>query len=356
PVAKLGREPGSDELPLAVENGTEGWQKTVYQNDTWVGQAIIPQHDGIESPWWLSVSATDHRSLKLDAQPQTVAGYEAGAGRWSNYEDLSGEGSTGGIDRQHRLSPTLRGDGLTIFVGAPNGGERLPAGEPFTVTWTLPRDSRFVPVQQQIYLSTDGGQNFVPITGDIWGIVDRFQVTLPQAATASARVRISAREGVAGNTLFGDSAADFTIGANVTSIAAINFVSSDLMNQNWTDSGFGPSAASSGPMRLIINLSVTNNGQTSIANPFLRVFEVKRSNVLLTRDAASNPTAGARQTFDSGSDNILSPGETAQVRLIVGLTGKKKFDLSVHLYGAPMGGSVIPGSAVKVWHGKPRSK
>jgi hypothetical protein len=356
PVATLGRDQMPDELALSVETGTEGWQKTVYQNDTWVGEAVIPHDDNLTSPWWLSVGATDTQSFKLDGLPQTVAGYQTGAGRWGGYEDSSGEGSEGGIDKQHRLSPTLRGDGLMIFLATPNGGERLTAGEPFTVAWTLPRDSGFVPVQQQVWLSTDGGQNFAPITEDIWGIVDRAQVILPQTATASARVRISAREGVLGNTLFGDSANDFTIGANVTSAAGINFVSSELINQNWTDASPDLSPAATGPMRLTITLNVTNTGQVGVANPFLRVAGVTRGNVLLTRDTGSSPTAGARQSIDVGVDNILSPGETIQARLIVGLTGKKKFDLMMELYGVPVTGSITPGSAVRVWKGKPRAK
>jgi hypothetical protein len=356
PDARLGRDQRADELKLSVETGTEGWQKTVYLNDTWVGEAAIPPDDDLTNPWWLSVSATDAQSFELDGLPQTVAGYETGADRWSGYEDSNAGGSGGGIDRQHRLSPTLRGDRLMIFVGTPNGGERLSAGEPFTVAWTLPRDSGFVPVQQRVWLSTDGGINFAPITEDIWGIVDRFQVTLPETATTSARVRIAAREGVFGNTLFGDSATDFTIGANVTSAASINFVSSELLSQNWTDASSDLSSAATGPLRLIITLSLTNSGQVGVVNPFLRVAGVTRSNVLLTRDTGSSPTAGARQSIDAGGDNVLSPGETVQARLIVGLTGKKKFDLMVELYGVPATGSITPGSAIRVWKGKPRAK
>jgi hypothetical protein len=109
-------------------------------------------------------------------------------------------------------------------------------------------------------------------------------------------------------------------------------------------------------MRLTITLNVTNTGQVGVANPFLRVAGVTRGNVLLTRDTGSSPTAGARQSIDVGVDNILSPGETIQARLIVGLTGKKKFDLMMELYGVPVTGSITPGSAVRVWKGKPRAK
>jgi hypothetical protein len=356
PAAALGRNATADELAFTVENGTEGWQKTLYLNDTWIGEVVIPQDEDLIRPWRLSVSAADSQSFKLDAFPQTVADYLTGTGRWGSYEDSAGEGSQGGADRQHRLSPTLKGDSLTIFVGTPNGGERLTAGEPVTVTWTLPRDSGFIPVQQQIWLSTDGGQNYAPITSDIWGIVDRFDVTLPQSATTSARLRISAREGVFGNTLFGDSATDFTIGANVSSAVNISFVSSELLNQNWADSSSELSPAATGPMRLIITLSLTNSSQVGVANPFLRVAALNRDYVLLTRDSGSRPVTGARQSIDAGDDHILSPGETVQARLIMGLTARKKFNLSVELFGVPVNGAITPGSATKIWKGKPRSR
>jgi hypothetical protein len=100
---------------------------------------------------------------------------------------------------------------------------------------------------------------------------------------------------------------------------------------------------------------LTNKGSVPLANPFLRVDELNRGNVLLTRDAKSKATAGARLSLDVGGDNLLTSGETAKARLVIGLVSKKKFNLSVQLYGVAQGGTVIPSSAVKIWSGKPKS-
>jgi carboxypeptidase T len=356
PRATLGRDTRLDELQLAAEFGTQGWQKTAYLGDTWVGEVVIPQDQDLTNPWRLAVSASDPLSFKLDGSPQTIASYGTGTGRWRNYEDSSGEGAEGGTDSKHRLSPTLKGDGLTLFVGSPGGGERLPAAEPFTVRWTLPSGSGFIPVEQQIWLSTDGGLNFAPITDPMYGNLDKAEITLPRLATTRARIRVGSREGVFGNTLFGDSLTDFTIAMNVGAGVSWAFVSSELVTQNWSDAAVGDLPPATGPLRLAITLNVTNRGQTAIASPFLRVADINRSNVLLTRDRLSNASAGARQSFDAAGDNILSPGETAQTRLIVGLTGKKKFDLSVELFGVPTDGTIAPASGFKAWKGKPRSK
>jgi hypothetical protein len=109
-------------------------------------------------------------------------------------------------------------------------------------------------------------------------------------------------------------------------------------------------------MRLVVNLRITNIGGEEIINPFLRVAEVNRGNILLTRDAKSTPANGANQSIDVGSDNRLSPGETVQARLVVGLVSKKKFNLLVNLYGVPASGDIAPAAAVRVWNSKPKNR
>jgi hypothetical protein len=102
-------------------------------------------------------------------------------------------------------------------------------------------------------------------------------------------------------------------------------------------------------------LRITNRGSTPILNPFLRVAELSRG-VLLTRDAKSNWAAGARQSIDSGSDNVLSPGEASDVRLVVGLVNNKKFSLSAEMYGVASVGTIGPSDATNVWTGKPKTR
>ena len=357
PQAFLGRGEQVNEMRLIAAEGSSGWRKTIYQNDTWVGEGIIPQDENTTEAWRLAVSAVDAAAFGLDAMPQTAASYAAGSGRWENYEDADGAGATGGTDRRHILSPTLNGVYPSLFVGAPAGGERLIGGEPYTVAWTVPRESGFIPVHQEVWLSVDGGVNFSPILQSVAGNADKAQITLPKTPTARARVRILAREGSFGNTLFGDSLIDFSICTNVGSGLEAAFVSSERVDRNWTD---GPSedypSGASGPSQLTINFRITNRSQVAVANPLLRVVELTRANVLLTRDIRPKPTAGSIQFIETGGDNMISPGESVEVRLMVGLVVRKKFNLSVEFYGVPVGGSIGAGSAVNVWKGKPKNK
>jgi carboxypeptidase T len=355
--ATLGRDAHLDELTLAPVSPGEGWQKSLYQDDTWIGETFITQDDNLTSAWRLLVAGSDAAGLNLDGRPESVASYATGTGRWQNYEDAYDTGSEGGADIEHVLSPTVRADLFNVFVAKPRGGERLASGDTYTAAWTIPKNSGFVPVREDVSLSTDGGATFAEIAGAIPGGVEKIGITLPAVATTRARIRVIALEGTIGNILFGDSLSDFTIGANVGSAADISFVSSEKVGLNWSDpSSEDVPDGSSGSLRLIVNLKLTNTGSTTILNPFLRVVDLNRGNVLLTRDPSSRSTTGALQTIDAGSDNALAPGESVQVRLVVGLVKKKKFQLSVILFGVPLSGSIDPAAPLTVWSGKPKTK
>lgn len=358
PRATLGRDAVLNELVLSAANQNEGWQKTFYEGDTWVGETVVIQDDNLTSAWRLAVSATDTRGLMLDGVPATRATYTVGAGHWQNYEDSGGEGHDGGTDTQHVMAPGARGDYSSILVASPGAGERLAAGETYRVVWTVPSQDRlgFVPLEQSLMVSIDGGVNFGPLVTNLPLNARRLDVTIPALPTTRARMGLLIVEPVYRNFLIAPSLGDFTIGVNVGTGVDISFVSSEKVDLNWSDtSSDDPPSTASGASRLILNLKITNRGNVEILNPFLRVDELTR-NVLLTRDPKSNQAAGGRQTIDAGSDNVLSPGETADARLVIGLTKSKKFSLSVEMYGVASGGTIIPASAVNVWSGKPRSK
>jgi len=78
--------------------------------------------------------------------------------------------------------------------------------------------------------------------------------------------------------------------------------------------------------------------------------------VLLSRDAKSKLTIGALQSIDAGGDDLLSPGETAQARMEIGLVIHKKFVMWVNLCGVPVDGTIHPASSVRIWKGKPKNK
>ncbi|HWO02515.1 MAG TPA: M14 family metallopeptidase, partial [Blastocatellia bacterium] len=96
PRVTLGRGANHDELVLVAVGPSEGWQKTIYQNDTWIGETVITQDEDLTSAWRLLVSANDAAGLALDGRPESVASYETGTGKWQNYEDADSVGSTGG--------------------------------------------------------------------------------------------------------------------------------------------------------------------------------------------------------------------------------------------------------------------
>jgi carboxypeptidase T len=356
PTVFLGRNAAIDELSVAQIDATEGWQKTVYQNDTWIGEVVIPQDADTTNPWRLSVLADDTVPFALDAQPQTIAAYGVGTNQWQNYEEHDGSGASGGEDNKHTLAPTMEGNSFTLVVASPIGGERVAAGDTYTVAWTLPKGSSFIPASHDIHYSSDGGFTFRSIQ-QIFGNVEKTQITLPQAATTKARIRVYSREVMFGNIIYGDSQADFTIGANVGTGMEIKFVSSERIDQTWTDSPFDePNFVASGAMRLALTLDITNRGTVAVANPFLRVADMTRPNVLLSRDRTSKQIVGALQTFDVGSDNLLTPDETVRVRLLIGAINKKAFTFSVNLYGVASGGTISPAAPVVVWDKKVKSK
>ena len=353
PRATLGRDGRLDEVAFSAINDAEGWQKSVYSDDTWVGETVLIDDGNLTSPWRLVVSAADTGGFLLDAVPATTATYRAGASHWDNYEDSSGAGNDGGADIQHVIGPGVRGDFPNVLLALPNGGERLAGNERYTVVWTAPNAPGF---PQSLSLSTDGGASYGPLVGDIPPNAQRYEVTIPQVSTTRARLRLLAVDPLSHNYLSAASEADFSIGLNVGSNVDITFVSSEKVDVGWSDTAAGdPPSTASGALRLNINLKITNRGNNSIINPFLRVAELSR-NVLLTRDPQSRWTEGARQTIDAGPDNTISPGETVDARLVIGLITAKKFSLSLEMYGVASGGAINPGDAVNVWSGKPRTR
>ena len=351
PVATLGRDARLDEVALAGIFGN-GWEKTVYANDTWVGETVLTDDGNLTSSWRLSISAADALGLKLDAAPNTIATYTAGMSHWANYEDSTGAGNDGGTDTLHSIGPGVRGDFPSILVAAPEPGERLAGGDEYVITWTAPNAPGFA---QSLSLSTDGGVSFASLAENIPSNAQSYRVTMPKLATARGRIQLLATEPVRNNFMVAMSQGDFSIGTNVGSQVDITFLSSERVDLNWSDtSSDEPPNTASGPSRLIVNVRITNRGSIPIVSPFLRVAEMNRQ-VLLTRDPKSRWTVGARNYIDAGSDNTLSPGETVDARLVVGLLKQKKFFLSVEMYGVPTA-PVGPANPVFIWTGKPKTK
>jgi hypothetical protein len=356
PTVTLGRSGLRDEVAVVANGGpNEGWQKTVYPNDTWIGEGVIFQDFNETDSWGLAVLAQNSFGMKTDGRPGTIADYTAGLGHWTNLEDENGEGFNGGFDLSHSLAPTLRDDFPGIFIATPAGGERFAGADTIELAWTVAKGESFDPAQQTLFFSTDAGRSFATVASSIPGFTDKFAFSLPAVATTGARFRIQAIDRSTGNSVFGESRGDFTIGTNVGSGVDIAFVSSEKTDLSWSDMTQDGETIG-GSSRLTINLSMHNRGTVPIINPFLVISQLNKGNILLSRDPSSRVATGARQTIDTGSDNILSPGGSAQVHLLIGLVANKKFKTTVEMYGVPSGGAIAPAGAVKVWKAKPGNR
>ncbi|HVG18454.1 MAG TPA: Ser-Thr-rich GPI-anchored membrane family protein [Blastocatellia bacterium] len=103
----------------------------------------------------------------------------------------------------------------TVSVTLPNGGETIPAGTPFTITWTASDPDGDNTIQRfEIRLSTDAGATFPDanvIAANVAGNARSFTWAVPITLnTTAARIRITAFDN-AGGQAQDDSNANFTI-------------------------------------------------------------------------------------------------------------------------------------------------
>lgn len=103
----------------------------------------------------------------------------------------------------------------TVTLTLPNGGETIPAGTPFTITWTASDPDGDNTIQRfEIRLSTDAGATFPDtniIAANVAGNARTFIWSVPITLnTATARIRITAFDN-AGGQAQDDSNANFTI-------------------------------------------------------------------------------------------------------------------------------------------------
>lgn len=98
PVVFLGRGTPFTKFAVTASGADEGWRRTRYDGDTWVGHVDVPALGDAEASWTLSVAADDDVALRLDAAPSTRAQYAFGTDGWDGYES--------GPDQQHLLPPS----------------------------------------------------------------------------------------------------------------------------------------------------------------------------------------------------------------------------------------------------------
>jgi hypothetical protein len=102
----------------------------------------------------------------------------------------------------------------TVTVTAPNGGEKLYAGTPYTIQWTASGASRF-----DVSSSTDGGVTYVAVPGctGLAGTARSCAWTAPGPQTTNGRIKVTARD-AAGVAIADVSNAAFVIASGTGAI------------------------------------------------------------------------------------------------------------------------------------------
>ncbi len=114
-------------------------------------------------------------------------------------------------------STTVDSGSPTVTLIAPNGGERLFTGSPYTIRWTATDDVGVTAVD--VAVSADGGTTFAAVAGctGLPGSAQSCTWTTPGPATTQGRIRVTARD-AAGNSGSATSAANFTIVSGTPSL------------------------------------------------------------------------------------------------------------------------------------------
>jgi YD repeat-containing protein len=143
---------------------------------------------------------------------------------------------------------TLNLKNLKVTVTAPNGGEDVGGSSIQKITWDS-GNSQCIS-SQNIYLSTNGGSSFTPITTNLTADVQSYDWTIPaNLSTSSAKIRVMVIDD-AGNGVQDDSDANFTIHVP-TSVGGVI-----TSNTVWTPAG--------SPYIVASNLTIRNNATLTI--------------------------------------------------------------------------------------------
>ncbi|MBX7220401.1 MAG: hypothetical protein K1Y36_10690 [Blastocatellia bacterium] len=136
--------------------------------------------------------------------------------------DAAGNSSFDVSDQNFRISTGGGGDtqAPTVNLLVPNGGETLLAGSTFGIQWTSGDNTGVA--AHSITLSTDSGATFpANVTTGLAGYIQRFDWTVPNPATTTARLKVTASD-AAGNSGFDLSDGNFTIKAGNPNLPTVS--------------------------------------------------------------------------------------------------------------------------------------
>lgn len=186
----------------------------------------------------------------------------------------------------------------TVTITAPKGGEELPTGSSFTITWSA-QDTVGV-VRQSIALSTDGGTTFpVTIAEGLAGNINSFTWQIPDIATDSGIIRIDAVDqagniGSAKSALFRIVRPDYTLAFQPEILNVTRGQKGQLVVNIIRTGGFTGSVTITTPNTSALKIKLSPTQQTTTATTASFNFTIKKKAPLGTQKLlfTSNDASG----------------------------------------------------------------
>ena len=164
-----------------------------------------------------SLTSTNSSPLLLTAHSAVLSGLTANTTYYYKVTSVDAAGNSSSSSVASFQVTTVDSGSPTVTLIAPNGGERLFTGSPYTIRWTATDDVGVTAVD--VAVSADGGTTFTAVAGctGLPGSAQSCTWTTPGPATTQGRIRVTARD-AAGNSGTATSAANFTIVSGTPSL------------------------------------------------------------------------------------------------------------------------------------------
>jgi hypothetical protein len=163
-----------------------------------------------------SLTLSSSSALLLTAHDVTLTGLAANTTYYYRVTSADGAGNSASSTVSSFVTPDANTP-PTVTLVAPNGGERLFTGNPYTIRWTASDDVGVTAID--VAASADGGTTFNPVAGctGLPGTAVSCLWSSPGPATSQGRIRVTARDAAA-QTGSATSAASFTVVSGTPSI------------------------------------------------------------------------------------------------------------------------------------------
>lgn len=241
----------------------------------------------------LTVLSTGHAAVISNLQTNTFYHYRVKSRDAAGNLAVSGD-NTFFTSSAGNVAPS-------VTVGKPNGGENWQAGSVQTITWTTKTGISSV----SLFYSTDSGLNWTAIPGAT-GIANNgsFQWTIPNAASSTARVAITAIDG--GMTGSDMSDGNFTISASCTAPSTPQLWGIGTLSEtgNYTVNWSAVAGASTYTLQEATNSAFTGAIEYPPASGTSKSISGKTTNVYYYRVKANNSCNGGSSSGWSNTEFI----------------------------------------------------